>query len=316
MAVWSEIWFSRLEGARRVDAEYYQPIYIRERENLRASSCVRLGDIAFITDGQHGYHKVDPESDIKHITAKCIAGILVVPDGTDRLALETHLNNPRSSLQEGDILLSTAGTLGNAGVVTEDVLPANIDQDVARIHIHDKNDLSPWFVAVFLNSEYGRLQTSFQTTGQVQKHLALGAVRDLLIPQLPRQHDVARLAAQSCEENLKSKRLYAEAESLLLRELGLDTLDLSHQLTYERNFSDMQAAGRFDAEYFQPKYQQALAIMGRSGRRIADVARLAKRRFKPQTNALFEYIEIGNLSGEGHAESETVPGEDAPSRAQ
>lgn len=151
MAVWSEVNLSWLEGAGRIDAEYYQPHHTEERTALRALPHVRLGVVAYVTDGQHGYHKVDPESRIKHITAKCVIDNLVVGDSADGLAEETHLNNLRSSLQTGDVILTTAGTIGNAGVVTEDVLPANIDQDVARICIRDRERLSPWYVSAFLN---------------------------------------------------------------------------------------------------------------------------------------------------------------------
>lgn len=45
------------------------------------------------------------------------------------------------------------------------------------------------------------------------------------------------------------------------------------------------------------------------------MAKLATRRFKPQGGVEFQYIEIGNLTGFGTAESGPVPGEDAPSRA-
>jgi len=258
VAVWSEVRFVTLEGAGRVDAEYYQPIYIRERAFLRALPNVRLGNVAFVTDGQHGYHKVDPDSDIKHITAKCVVDNLVVADGADHLAAETHLNNLRSILEADDIILSTAGTIGNCGIVTDDVLPANIDQDVARIHIYDQAELSPWYVSTFLNCELGRLQTTFETTGQVQKHLSLGAVRNLLIPRLSDEKAIADTAAMAWRQRKESTRLYTEAESLLLHALGLDTLDTAHELTYERNFHEVAAAGRFDAQYYHPEKAHVL----------------------------------------------------------
>lgn len=263
MAVWSEVGLSEIEGAGRIDAEYYQPIYIKERAALRALPHIRLGNVAYVTDGQHGYHVVDPDSDIKHITARCVVDNVVIADNADRLGIETHLKNMRSSLETGDVLLQTAGTIGNAGVVTEDVLPANIDQDVARICIHDKVALSPWYVSVFINSTLGQMQTTFEATGQVQKHLSLGAVRQLLIPLLPQQDVIADIAIRANERRFQSKALYAEAENLLLHELGLDTLDLSHELTYERDFKEVAAADRFDAQFFQPKYQKVVDALSK-----------------------------------------------------
>ena len=46
------------------------------------------------------------------------------------------------------------------------------------------------------------------------------------------------------------------------------------------------------------------------------VADLAKDRFDPSRVDSFEYIEIGNLSGDGSTESETLSAAGAPSRAQ
>ncbi len=69
-------------------------------------------------------------------------------------------------------------------------------------------------------------------------------------------------------------------------------------------------------EYYQPKYQKMMAIMRQSGLRIGDVATLAKRKFQPEKQGTFNYIEIGNLSGEGFANGEIVEMDEALSRAQ
>ncbi len=137
--VFSLISKSQLEGASRLDGEYYQPEYLEFSKRLVNLHGAPLGDLAFITDGQHGYHKVDPNSEIRHITAKNVSSWLVNDDNADRLSKETNDRNKRAILQEGDLLLSTAGTIGPVGLVTKAVLPANIDQDVARININDKN---------------------------------------------------------------------------------------------------------------------------------------------------------------------------------
>ena len=52
----------------------------------------------------------------------------------------------------------------------------------------------------------------------------------------------------------RSKLEYIKTEKLLLAELGLTDWQPKHQLTFVKNFSDTEGAGRIDAEYFQPKY--------------------------------------------------------------
>lgn len=77
----------------------------------------------------------------------------------------------------------------------------------------------------------------------------------------------------------------------------------------------MQTGARFDAEYFQPRMQNLIATLSRDGQTIGDVVKLSKRRFKPTPGKPFQYIEIGNVSGNGTADSNAIAGEDAPSRA-
>jgi type I restriction enzyme, S subunit len=64
------------------------------------------------------------------------------------------------------------------------------------------------------------------------------------------------LECQRCRD--ASKALQVEAENILLRELDLDTLNLSHKLTYERSFNEVAKVGRYDAQYFHPRYSQII----------------------------------------------------------
>jgi type I restriction enzyme S subunit len=51
-----------------------------------------------------------------------------------------------------------------------------------------------------------------------------------------------------------AQTLYAEAETLLLDGLGLNDLNATHTITYERDFREVARVGRFDAEYFHTRY--------------------------------------------------------------
>lgn len=316
MAIWSEVKLSDLYGESRLDAECYRPNVLRDQHALARLQTVKLRQIALVTDGQHGYHKVDPESEIRHITARCVKSGIVTDTDADRLDRATHEANPRSQLEPNDILLSTAGTIGEAGIVTSDILPANIDQDVARITIMKGAPIDPWFLVAFLRSEFGRFQSERSTTGQIQGHISLATLKTFNIPLLPKQNQAADLMKQAVAGFQKAATKYAEAEALLLSSLGLNKLDLSTSLFYVRRYSDTTTAGRVDAEYFSPRYQRVLNHLRQGGQTIGDVAPLAERKFQPQPGATFSYIEIGNLTGDGEVGAEVIDGGDAPSRAQ
>ncbi len=118
-----------------------------------------------------------------------------------------------------------------------------------------------------------------------------------------------------CEVILKL--IYQQAEDLLLSELGLQDWQPTEKTVAVKSFAEsFLSSGRLDAEYYQPKQQKVMAIMRQSGLCIGDVAPLVKRKFQPDKQGEFNYIEIGNLGGEGFANSETVAMDEAPSRAQ
>ncbi|MCI0579570.1 MAG: N-6 DNA methylase [Chloroflexi bacterium] len=304
----------------RLDAEYYRPAYLKANYRIHQYPNVYLGNIAFITDGQHGYHEVDETSSIKHITAKCITNGRIDVSQAERLAESTHLNNLRSACEPDDVILTTAGTIGNAGIVTPDILPANMDQDVARIKVLGSEQLNPWYLMVFLNSFYGRFQTTRETTGQIQGHLSLVKVSTLQIPILtyPEQHEIARLAQSSIAILQESERLYQEAEQMLMNALGIPDLDLSDELYNLSTLSEVWNASRLDTDYFEKRYKTLLTHVKKfATKAIGEVALLRQERFVPQEKVAFEYIEISSINlSNGLCSSKQLWGEDPPDRAQ
>ena len=92
-------------------------------------------------------------------------------------------------------------------------------------------------------------------------------------------------------------------------------MDLTPRLFYEDTFAHAADAARLDAEYFNPRMQNMIETLSVGGKTIGDVAPLAKRRFKAAPGKPFDYIEIADIGTAGTATSNTVPGEEAPSRA-
>ena len=251
----------------RYDADYYKPKYLKEDRYLKKYKNILLGDFSFVTDGQHGYHEVDETSSILHLTAKNAKDWFANSIGADRIAKWVDDKNKRSSLIKNDLILSTRGTVGYCAIVNHDVLPANIDQDVARIAI-DTTVMPPEYVLTFLNSEIGQNWIKRNTTGMVQQGLSLQKVRVAPIPILKNElqkivSDIVNIAYNKITD---SKKLFEEAQTLLLSELGLLNWQPKHRLTFVKNYSDTKQAERIDAEYYQPKYEEIInAIKNYSG---------------------------------------------------
>ena len=63
---------------------------------------------------------------------------------------------------------------------------------------------------------------------------------------------------ESLQKQTESKQLYKQAEQVLLQELDLVGYTPKHALSFQVNKREVDRAGRFDAEYFQPKYKEII----------------------------------------------------------
>jgi hypothetical protein len=313
----SEISWSALNEELRYEAEFFQKKYLLEDSELSILSKATLGAFAAVTDGPHGYHIVDEHSPIAMLTAKCARDWFSDRTPAETIAASVDLANKRSSLAENDIILSTRGTVGMCALVTKEALPANIDQDVARISWADKESIRPEFVIAYLNSKFGQDRIKRYASGMVQQGLSLQKVRDIPIPLLSNSiQDALALVVQAalkCRRNAGTS--IGTAETTLLRALGLENWQATEPLSYARNSRDAFTTGRLDAEYFAPRVSELLKRLGRDCLCIADLAPPRRQRFKPAREGQFDYIEIGGLRQDGTAEAEQVLQSAAPSRA-
>jgi hypothetical protein len=303
----------------RVEAEFFWKRYLHEATALSKLPQQTLGEFAFVTDGPHGYHVVDESSPVIMLTAKNAKDWFSDRDAADPLALFVHEANQRSSLAENDVILSTRGTVGLCALVTSEVLPANIDQDVARISFKPGVPFIPGFVIAYLNSSFGQDYMKRFASGMVQQGLSLQKVRDIPVPVLSRhfQNQVAHTVATALAKRREATSSQDQAEQTLLRALGLEGWEPPEPLTYTRRASEALAAARFDAEYFAPRVAQLLAKLSADGLTIHDVAPARHDAFDASKHKAdrFCYIEISGLRSDGTATSEPTPTDEAPSRA-
>jgi len=313
----AEIPCSALNDELRFEAEFFQKKYLLEDTELSILSRTTVGTFAAVTDGPHGYHIVDEDSPIAMLTAKCARDWFSDRTPAETIAVSVDLTNKRSSLAENDIILSTRGTVGMCALVTKEALPANIDQDVARISWADKESIRPEFVIAYLNSKFGQDRIKRYASGMVQQGLSLQKVRDIPIPFLSNavQSAIALVVQTALKCRREAQTSIGIAETTLLRTLGLDNWQAPEPLSYVRNSLDAFTTGRLDAEYFAPRVSELLKRLGRDKLCIADLAPPRRQRFKPSREGQFDYIEIGGLRQDGTVEAEQVFQSEAPSRA-
>lgn len=265
----SEIKLSNLSEGNdvfRIDAEYFGKDILAAIKLLQAADALPLVKVSSITDGIHTSLPFIQGGPVRVLSAKHPKNNYIARSHFETISAAYHAKNPRTALRKNDVLLSTVGTIGNSAVVTEDLLPANSDRHIGIIRITDTS-LSPHFLSTFLVSRFGRMQSTRETTGNVQPNLFISKIGRLLIPRFCKElesavSDAVRTAYATHD---KASAHLKAGESLLLEKLGLENWQAPEPLSYVRRSCEAFAAGRLDAEFFSPRTNAIRAILREKG---------------------------------------------------
>jgi len=254
--------FSNLESISfRLDAEYYKPTYIETEGSIKkhnwdylanlSSSIKSFGAYSLCNQIQY-VSKGIPFLRCKDIKDGSIdfSEVLFINKDTNKLLW-------KSEVKPKTVLFTMSGTVGNSAIATENLgYPINSNQDIAKIVTNEK--LNPYYLSIFLQSKHGKRQSNRLPIGSVQQHIFLWQLERLIIPLFSDafQSYIENIFKYSLTFQTNSQNYFLQAQTLLLSELGLLDWKPKHQLTFVKNFSDTQKAGRIDAEYFQPKYDE------------------------------------------------------------
>ena len=261
MIIYSIIQKSQLEGASRLDAEYYQLEHLENYRVLNGLATRRLGDFCRISDGDHAKIPGFVDSDgVRYLRAKDLQYYFVDDSDPVFVSKPYFQKLKRSHIKPYDIVLSIMGTVGNLAVVLPEYGIITANRAVSIISPKSK-DFSSFFIAIYLETKYGVSQRKRESMGGVQQRVNLDDLSSIKIPVVPpkQQEMVDEIFNQALDQYNSSKRYYREAEELLLQELGLADFQIPEDLAFEVNFSEVKNAGRTDADYFQPKYNALIS---------------------------------------------------------
>lgn len=250
----SVIFKSQIEGAHRLDAEYYQPEYLELEKLFSSIQTKTIEEISKSVISFGAYSLTSniewQDSGVPYINVGDIHDGYIDFDKVKHISERVDEILNKSQVNNGQVLLTMAGTIGNAAVVEKLSRHVNANQAIAKITPSD--EISPYFLAAFLNSRYGRLQTNREIVSSVQANIFLGTIKKFLIPVFNPQirENIGKSYEKFLEKLEKSKSLYSQAETLLLDELGLKDFQESENLFSVVNLLDVKSAKRFDSEFF------------------------------------------------------------------
>ena len=169
-----------------------------------------------------------------------------------------HTNGKIDFLEYGDLIFTRVGEgVGNNSVTTNNFINSAYSDNIIRIKI---NTLNPFFVSAFFNIK--KVQDYFKKffKGTARHLISKENFKKILIPVFSEyfQNYIEKLIYYANEKIQSADTLYKEAEEILLEELGLKNYQPQNKKCFVKMLSDTQEAGRIDAEYFQPKYEDVI----------------------------------------------------------
>ena len=241
---------------------------------------------------------------------------------SDYLTVEGNAVISRTELAEKDIITTIIGAtehiIARSAIVTLEYLPSNINQNIVQIRINCEK-IAPEFVNTYLNTKYGKGYLVFLSRQTEQYNLNCREIEMVPIPLLSDnfQKEIVKVVLDAQKYQNNSRLQYKNAE-LILSAL----LDIHTSLQNQPNFSvrtiskSFVQTGRFDAEYYQPKYELITQELNTS-ETVLSLCNLHYKTFAPKDKEVYSYIELADVGQTGDISTvDTQYGADLPTRAR
>ena len=244
----------------RIDAEYYSLENLTKEDAVIKHTCRLLGDICELIAGPFGSavttERYDATSDKRYIRGKDIQPFFI--ERTDTIFLDGNLFDELTQfhLRSEDLLLTVVGMkFGKSAIVCPEDCPAifSCKSTLAR-----SPSVNVWYLLTYLSSSIGYGLVRRGQRGAAQPGINLFDIRNVPVPIFSDdfQSKIEILVKQAKSLITTSGVAFSDAQTLLLSELGLTNWRPQHQLTFVKKYSETERAGRIDADYFQPKYDE------------------------------------------------------------
>ncbi len=282
-------WINNNLLSQRIDSSFYSPKYVINEEKLKNSG-LSLSNLEHITawvkkgifDMPARLYSNERENHIPFIRISNIKDLEFDTTDLVYIPINSHKKEIKTELVKGDIVISKVGTIGNIGIINEELSPCNFSQNNIGIKMNGKIDSH--YLAVYMLSKYCILQLNRHSTIQVQAKLNLSDIRDLIVP-IPSPEiqkyigDKVRRAEELREE---AKRLKEETEDLIINKLG--TINLEENRNYSSAFiSSGKIVERIDSEYYHSKYLKIEDELNRKGYKVKKLGEVCTRIFNGRT---------------------------------
>jgi len=320
----------------RIDSDFFKKEFIIDEKNIKTNKWDYLGNLSksIINFGAYSLcNQIDfLEEGVPYLNVADIKEDVINWENAKKISKDLSVGLLHKSLAKHEqVLLTIAGTIGNAAVAYK--LPMHTNSNQAIANITTKEELNPFYLSVYLNSKYGKSQTRKLTISSVQPNLLLTQVKRIKVPILPIdfQQEIEKSVKVAHSKREQSQTLYCQAEELLLETIGLEPgflqdykdcqdkenlvnlenlnkilVQTKTQTKTQTNYNiktfkeSFLTTGRLDAEYYQPKYEEMIKHIGKFETEIVKNIVKIKKSIEPGSDAYqnegIPFIRVANVS--------------------
>lgn len=267
---YSVVKFDKVQSHKelRLEAEYYSPRFLELEEKLNKLGAYEFGQyVDDIKCGPFGSTILCDTYDTDGVIVARPFNIKEYNLENDNLAYITEQDCVDKGLdfyKTGDIFFSRVGDV-RCGVVPPLQNKITISPNIIAVKTN-KNKLNPYYATIFFNTKYGFTQLVRNMKVVAQPTIPTDVIKSLRIClfQNGLQEKIECIFQKYFILKNICQKKNTESEKLFLQELGIENFQYSQRKFYVKNFSDIQAVNRLDAEYFQPKYDEILEIINKN----------------------------------------------------
>lgn len=324
----SYIKYKDIIEAWRIDADFFKPEYLKIDETIEKQNYNELKGLIWkwnIFSWPFG-SSLKSESYTNYwtpfIRISDIQDLFINKENLMYISEEDSERLNSTTLNIWDIVLSKIWTIWRLSLITSDLWKVNISENNIWLRLQNLSDKEKKVLLLFLLSKYWQEQIIRQWSWNVQLKINVSNIEELKIPnlQLFNIDKISKIYDDILYKHEQSKYLYQEAEDLLLTELWLKNHTISHTLTFSTTKKAVDEAWRYDADYFQPKYDGLIEKIENykwGWDYVENCIKVQDKNFIPEEWKLYKYIALANVSAQWFiSDCEENYWENLPTRAR
>jgi len=259
------------EDVDRLDCTWFNPEInkkIKEIEKLSEKKLkISLNKISKVSGGKRLPKDTvlmeDENHYIPYVRGVDVKELKVNIEKTQKITKEIHKLIQNYQLKKNDLVVSIVGTIGNVGILDEDVEVCDFTENIAKVRVFDEK-INHKYLLYYLDSDLAKVQFEKFSVGSLQYKLSLNSLRNNIKFIVPSNKDSYSESKQNSilkkiedsflkadKMKLEANKIIDKANNFLLEKLKIKIPSSNELDFFKTNLGD--EPDRLDALFNNPK---------------------------------------------------------------